>query len=107
MFVDRTTPEYQNGVDLFLKHCLSCSSDSNFVKCPCLSCGNTKSMDVRQIREHLICNGIDQSYDVWIYHGESCPIAKRSYLDETVEDQGLAVSGDEDDPSDFDGTYVS
>lgn len=43
---------------------------SNFIRCPCLKCGNIKKLELDDVRAHLYFNGIDQSYKEWIFHGE-------------------------------------
>ena len=93
MFSSRASEEYQNGVENFLEYCTNISTNLKSIKCPCLECGNTRSMGIRQIRDHLFCNGIDKSYQNWIYHGES-----KSH-DKSLDNDKLG--GDDPNPREF------
>ena len=70
MFASRKSQEYCDGVDDFLDHCKAISRNIKCVRCPCQECGNTRCMGLLELKEHLMCNGIDQSYKIWKYHGE-------------------------------------
>ena len=70
MLADRSSNEYQTGVEKFVEYCSSVCKNLKSIKCPCLSCGNTKSVRIKQLKDHLICNGIDRSYQNWTEHGE-------------------------------------
>ena len=70
MFASRMSQEYLDGVDAFLEHCKTISKNIKCIKCPCQECGNTRCMGLLELKEHLTCNGVDQSYKIWKYHGE-------------------------------------
>ncbi|KAL0556751.1 hypothetical protein IC582_005267 [Cucumis melo] len=75
---NRTSSEYAYGVEMFIKNGLKHSKTSNVMACPCLKCVNAKTLYVNTIRDHLFFNGIDQSYQEWIFHGESLPIKRNN-----------------------------
>ncbi|KAL3648233.1 hypothetical protein CASFOL_004955 [Castilleja foliolosa] len=68
---NRTSVEYENGVEEFLKFASSRVSASNGdgrYYCPCVKCLNDKLFSVREIREHVICDGFNKKYTRWIWH---------------------------------------
>ncbi|KAL3622591.1 hypothetical protein CASFOL_034002 [Castilleja foliolosa] len=68
---NRTSVEYENGVEEFLKFASSRVSASNGdgrYYCPCVKCLNDKLFFVREIREHVICDGFNKKYTRWIWH---------------------------------------
>ncbi|XP_074297156.1 uncharacterized protein LOC141627844 [Silene latifolia] len=70
MIIDRLDPRYMRGVDQFVKHAINHSDNLNEIYCPCVKCGNNVLVDVGDLRNHLLCNGIDKGYTRWIWHGE-------------------------------------
>ncbi|XP_060963548.1 uncharacterized protein LOC133033034 [Cannabis sativa] len=70
MNANRLLAEYKQGVDHFLDFCQKYAKNPKLVLCPCLECGNLDRMNITEIKEHLLRNGIDKSYKVWVYHGE-------------------------------------
>ena len=71
MLADRLSIEYKQGVQKFLEFCLENAKDPNAIMCPCVKCGNLEKLSVSEITEHLYFNGIDKSYDRWIWHGKN------------------------------------
>ncbi|KAL0541605.1 hypothetical protein IC582_021658 [Cucumis melo] len=98
---NRTSSEYAYGVEMFIKNGLKHSKTSNVMACPCLKCVNAKTLDVNTIRDHLFFNGIDQSYQEWIFHGESLPINRNN---ESVF-SSVKEEIDEDDVDDTIGMF--
>ncbi|KAL4035704.1 hypothetical protein IC575_004409 [Cucumis melo] len=98
---NRTSSEYAYGVEMFIKNGLKHSKTSNVMTCPCLKCVNAKTLDVNTIRDHLFFNGIDQSYQEWIFHGESLPIKRNN---ESVF-SSVKEEIDEDDVDDIIGMF--
>ncbi|KAL0546713.1 hypothetical protein IC582_016625 [Cucumis melo] len=98
---NRTSSEYAYGVEMFIKNGLKHSKTSNVMACPCLKCVNAKTLDVNTIRDHLFFNGIDQSYQEWIFHGESLPIKRNN---ESVF-SSVKEEIDEDDVDDTIGMF--
>ncbi|KAL9459648.1 hypothetical protein AB3S75_002951 [Citrus x aurantiifolia] len=70
MSMDRRSKDYETGVERFIDFAMVHATNSNHILCPCMKCGNVKHHTVDEIRDHLYLNGIDQSYNNWILHGE-------------------------------------
>ena len=68
----RTSLEYQRVVDEFLEHAAQNAGMSNRIYCPCVRCGNKSLQFVKDVKGHLYFNGINGSYQKWIWHGEGC-----------------------------------
>ncbi|KAL0540255.1 hypothetical protein IC582_024489 [Cucumis melo] len=98
---NRTSSEYAYEVEMFIKNGLKHSNTSNVMACPCLKCVNAKTLDVNTIRDHLFFNGIDHSYQEWIFHGESLPIKRNN---ESVF-SSVKEEIDEDDVDDTIGMF--
>lgn len=63
--------EYFDGVEFFLKFVTEKLGKGTWSSCPCAKCRNSRGMvDLKAIFNHLIRNGIDQSYTTWYFHGE-------------------------------------
>ena len=71
MRCDRTSSEYIDGVKEFVEFAAAHACDVNNIVCPCIRCLNGKRVDPMDLLNHLICNGIDQSYTRWTKHGET------------------------------------
>ncbi|PKA56251.1 hypothetical protein AXF42_Ash011181 [Apostasia shenzhenica] len=70
--MDRRSFEYENGVNSFIdfaqkNECLV----NDRIRCPCLRCGNMKLFEVNIMKDHLFFHGFDETYERWIWHGES------------------------------------
>ena len=61
---NRMSTDYTFGVEIFIKNGSKHSKTSNVMTCHCLKCINAKTLDVNTIRDRLLFNGIDQSYQV-------------------------------------------
>ncbi|XP_073120763.1 uncharacterized protein [Henckelia pumila] len=70
MSKNRLSHEYEAGVESFMQFAMQNANDPNEIPCPCTRCGNLQMKDVRTIRAHLCCNGMDLTYHTWIWHGE-------------------------------------
>jgi len=68
---DRLSNEYEEGVDSFIEFAQIHSSGKNFIRCPCVKCGNCKMLNTKEVKNHLLIYGIDLRYDNWIWHGEN------------------------------------
>ncbi|KAF7154393.1 hypothetical protein RHSIM_Rhsim01G0019000 [Rhododendron simsii] len=71
MLKDRRSKDYEEGIESFLKFAIMRGQDPQSIRCPCRLCGNMRKQSIQEIRNHLFFNGIDQSYDTWIWHGEA------------------------------------
>ena len=68
---DRRIKRYEDGVEDFLNYVKKNLGDLSSIQCPCIKCGNMKVHDITVVKDHLFCNGIDSSYDVWTWHGDN------------------------------------
>ena len=117
MFADRRSAEYEEGVERFLQFGLKNGIQPNSMRCPCVKCGNVVNQPILEIRNHLYFNGIDRSYQTWIWHGEECsskastgegPNTEEIYLDndndfigEATDMVHAAYENFDDDPEEF------
>ena len=67
----RGTRQYLAGVDGFLEFAYKDKLEDIEILCPCENCVHTTLLSRDDVRSHLVCNGILQSYDKWVFHGES------------------------------------
>ncbi|XP_074573987.1 uncharacterized protein LOC141830448 [Curcuma longa] len=67
----RLVPKYEEGVQKFLAQARNYAKTRETILCPCKRCQNKKYMKFDQVYEHLIMKGIDPSYTVWVFHGET------------------------------------
>ena len=68
---NRRTKRYEDGVETFLNYVKKNLHDLSSIQCPCINCGNMKVHDITLVKDHLFCNGIDSSYNIWTWHGEN------------------------------------
>ena len=58
--------EYERGVEEFIQFVQRNANNSGLdgakIKCSCVNCLNGRILDVKIIREHLLCNGFLRSY---------------------------------------------
>lgn len=72
MKADRRSEDYLKGVEEFLQYCVELPDNNGTFRCPCRKCLNMLPLrSVREIRNHLVCEGVCQGYTNWIWHGES------------------------------------
>jgi len=64
----------------------------------CINCLNGRILDVKIMREHLLCDGFLRSYKTWAWHGELLNLPRvfvtEEYVGSTLDD---AVHDDVDD----------
>ncbi|KAL3627852.1 hypothetical protein CASFOL_028267 [Castilleja foliolosa] len=65
----RTSEEYERGVNEFIEFARNHVPNGN-ERYPCMKCLNHRRLSVREIREHVICDGFNKKYIRWIWHGE-------------------------------------
>ena len=70
MLKSRLSNDYEDGVEIFLRRTLENTTDPEKKCCPCEKCFNLQKWDVIEIKSHLTCNGIDETYQTWIWHRE-------------------------------------
>lgn len=59
------------GVNGFLEFVYKDKPEDTKILCPCDTCIHTNLLSKDEVYSHLVCNGILQSYDKWVFHGES------------------------------------
>ncbi|KAI5312760.1 hypothetical protein L3X38_041934 [Prunus dulcis] len=70
MHANRRSKAYELGVEGFFNFAVENPVNTTHIRCPCVKCGNIRLFGVGIIRDHLYFNEIDQSYKIWIWHGE-------------------------------------
>ncbi|KAL6518930.1 hypothetical protein OROHE_017683 [Orobanche hederae] len=88
MNASRNSDEYDNGIEQFLEFARQNrpEPDERYF-CPCVKCMNGRRHEADIIREHLICEGINTNYKIWIWHGE--------LLDIPTEETHVDIDGDQ------------
>lgn len=87
MNANRLSEVYQKGVEEFLEFALKkLPKNEGKFYCPCVKCLNGNRLQFEEIRNHLICYGICQTYTKWIWHGDSLNITNVSEREEVRED---------------------
>jgi len=93
MMENRMSREYELGVEAFIQFGFRHAKGSSTIRCPCLKCGNRLPQDESTVRYHLYANGIDQSYKIWFWHGESftseTSCNRQAYTNEETVDDNL------------------
>ena len=89
MDVLRTSGEYQKRVEEFIEFSKrNAPSKNGRYPCPCVKCVNVDRKSLKDIRDDLICHGINRRYKTWLWHGE---------LGTTMQDTKAAAEADESD----------
>nr|XP_012567265.1 uncharacterized protein LOC101500949 [Cicer arietinum] len=103
MNANRLSEVYQKGVEEFLEFALKkLPKNEGKFYCPCVKCLNGNRLQFEEIRNHLICYGICQTYTKWIWHGDSLNMTNVSEREEVREDMDnrledmILVIGQED-----------
>ncbi|XP_054793187.1 uncharacterized protein LOC129298770 [Prosopis cineraria] len=71
MSANHLSKEYWDGVAEFVKFAVNNAKNHERIVCPCLSCGNVKSISPETCELHLFKYRINQSYKCWVKHGET------------------------------------
>ena len=70
----RISDKYEGGVEEFIQFAqrivIKSGHDGAKIKCLCINGLNGRILDVKIMREHLLCDGFLQSYTTWTWHGE-------------------------------------
>ncbi|KAK1414527.1 hypothetical protein QVD17_30273 [Tagetes erecta] len=67
---NRSSEEYNNGLNSFLEMCKTRVDERGFVFCPCAKDQNSVMLSWVKVKFHLYAWGFDRSYSDWVYHGE-------------------------------------
>ncbi|KAF9599098.1 hypothetical protein IFM89_033705 [Coptis chinensis] len=78
----RASDEYEDDVDEFIAFALAPLMDKTSIRCPCISCKNFNHLSPNIVKDHLIIEGIDMTYDPFVLHGEEGQV---HVVDEGVE----------------------
>jgi len=66
--------EYESGVEEFIEFAQCNTNNSGHdgakIRCSCVTCLNGRILDVKIIKENLLCDGFLRSYTTWTWHGE-------------------------------------
>ncbi|KAM2145776.1 hypothetical protein ACFX1R_049296 [Malus domestica] len=67
------TEDYRTGLAKFISNSLQVSSHDGNIKCPCAKCLNRFWLSNKEVKVHLIVEGMDRSYlkGTWVWHGET------------------------------------
>jgi len=61
--------EYERRLEMFIQFVERNTNDSGHdgvkFRCSCVNCLNKRRLDVKKIREHLLCDGFLRSYTTW------------------------------------------
>ncbi len=66
----RSSAEYLNGVQNFVKFAFEKSEMNGNIFCPCQKCVNCSAIAPQIGEEHLVWNGFLKGYTEWIFHEE-------------------------------------
>jgi len=65
----RISDEYEKGVEEFIqfaqRNAINNGHDGAKIRCSCVNCLNGRILDVKIMREHLLCDGFIQSDTTW------------------------------------------
>ncbi|XP_076914009.1 uncharacterized protein LOC143572846 [Bidens hawaiensis] len=67
---DRSSPEYEQGLNSFIKLCEGLVDSKGNVRCACAKCYNTQLIFFTKMKYHMYAFGLCPSYTRWVYHGE-------------------------------------
>ena len=78
MMARRLCIEYLEGIESFFEFIIANKQRlgaADWYFCPCVKCRNVVrgKKILKDIRTHLICDGIDKTYTAWTFHGEAHP----------------------------------
>ncbi|KAF9617552.1 hypothetical protein IFM89_037364 [Coptis chinensis] len=81
-YCEAASDEYEDAVDEFIEFALAPLMDKTSIRCPCISCKNFNHLSPDIVKDHLIIEGIDMTYDPFVLHGEEGQV---HVVDERVE----------------------
>ena len=94
---NRFSKEYVDGAKAFLEMSKSYANDEGIASCPCANYLNAKAQPTKTIFHHIVQFGFDQSYDVWVNHGEILPGFEDIEQSYEVDSDGEEVNDDIDE----------
>ncbi|KAM6549821.1 hypothetical protein CsatB_021497 [Cannabis sativa] len=100
---DRSSDEYVGGVKAFVERAKVYTNESGQIRCPCAVCLNRNLHDLSTVEHHLIEKGIQHTYTIWAYHGESYPPREYDSEEEDDEEEEERGSSNRDELADLVG----
>ncbi|KAK6125190.1 hypothetical protein DH2020_041056 [Rehmannia glutinosa] len=91
----RLTREFAVGLESFLEFAKKNAVDQNYIPCICARCGSVKRGNADTIRAHVYVNGIDLTYERFIWHGEKSTFEDLRNENDVVEEGGNVFFADE------------
>ncbi|CAN6707929.1 unnamed protein product [Malus baccata var. baccata] len=84
---NRCVVEYLDGIHAFIEFATRHNLGSTHIRCPCRRCNNSTWETFKNVRFHLVRNGMLETYTTWYHHREQLDQASSSYVTrvETVE----------------------
>jgi hypothetical protein len=62
--------QYVAGVKGFIEFAFKDKSEGTKIYCPCQTCVHTTTQPRDEMYGHLVCNGILENYDEWVFQGD-------------------------------------
>jgi len=86
--------EYERGVEEFIQfaqcNAINSGHDGAKIRCPCVNCLNGRILNVKIMREHLLCDEFLRSYKTCTWHGKLLNLPHVSvteeYMGSTMDD---------------------
>jgi len=90
----RISDEYERGVEKVIqfsqRNVNNSGHDGAKIRCLCVNCLNGRILNVKKIREHLLCDMFLRSFTTWTWHGEllnlPCVSIIAEYVGSTMDD---------------------
>ncbi|MFS7971963.1 putative Transposase-associated domain-containing protein [Helianthus anomalus] len=70
---NKVDPVFINGAIAFAERGKTYVDSEGRIHCPCKKCVNVRRHVPTVVADHIIYNGFEPSYNVWIHHGEHLP----------------------------------
>ena len=93
MKANRVSAEFTKGMNEFFQYaCEKLPNNNGKLRCPCVNCLNRlPQLLISEIRNHLVCDGICETYTNWIWHGEPAKdmpnVSEREVVDVDMDNQ--------------------
>ena len=91
----RLCDEYWRGTDEFMALASRHVNLEGEIRCPCKKCVNQEWLKLNRVQAHIIDNGFNPNYSVWIYHGERSTVPQQAILNSSASTSATNASRDE------------
>lgn len=71
--MNKVDPTFMKGALTFAERGKAYTDSDGRMHCPCRKCVNARKHAPLVVATHIIHNGFEKTYNVWIYHGEHLP----------------------------------